>query len=134
MSSANPTRINEFNFNVTFLLTCVSILTICLFQSFKERLSLPIEATWWAVFKNPFRCLQRPILVGSAKVRETFYFASFRVKNFLIFLPATCGGCFRLKRAAKVRIFFDFSKLNGEVLKVSRFVLSIQSASIKLIL
>jgi hypothetical protein len=48
MSSANPTRINEFNFNVAFLLTYVSILTICLFQSFKERLLLPIEATWWA--------------------------------------------------------------------------------------
>jgi hypothetical protein len=46
MSSANPTRINEFNLNVTFLLTYVSILTICLFQSFKERLLLPIEATW----------------------------------------------------------------------------------------
>ena len=49
MSSANPTRIDEFNFNVTFLLTCVSILTICLFQSFKERLLLPIEATWRVV-------------------------------------------------------------------------------------
>jgi hypothetical protein len=45
MSSANPTRVNEFNSNVTFLLTYVSILTICLFQSFKERLSIPIEAT-----------------------------------------------------------------------------------------
>ena len=49
MSSANPTRINEFNFNVTLLLTYVSTLTICLFQSFKERLLLPIEATWWAI-------------------------------------------------------------------------------------
>jgi hypothetical protein len=45
MLSANPTRINEFYFNVTFLLIRISILTICLFQSFKEHLLLPIEAT-----------------------------------------------------------------------------------------
>ena len=49
MSSANPTRIDEFNFNITLLLTYVSTLTICLFQPFKEHLLLPFEATWWAI-------------------------------------------------------------------------------------
>ena len=66
---------------------------------------------------NPFRCLQRPVLVGSAKVRETFYFASFRVKNFLVFLSVTCYGGFQLKRAAKVRSFFDFQNLKKKFLK-----------------
>jgi hypothetical protein len=54
---------------------------------------------------NPFHCLQRPILVGSAKVLEPFYFASLRVKNFSMFVSAAGGGS-RLKRAAKVRSFF----------------------------
>jgi hypothetical protein len=84
MSSANPTRINEFNFNVTFLFTYVNILTICLFQSFKERLLPPIEATWRAKLVARFRCLQRPVLIGSAKIREIFYSASFRRKVFSI--------------------------------------------------
>jgi hypothetical protein len=42
------------NLNVTFLLTYASILTICLFQSFKERLLLPIEATWWTAYAALF--------------------------------------------------------------------------------
>jgi len=88
MSSANPTRINEFNFNVAFLLTYVSILTICLFQSFKERLLLPIEATWWAAWAARFCRLQRPVSIGSAKVRETFYLASFKAKIFSAFALA----------------------------------------------
>jgi hypothetical protein len=70
---------------------------------------------------NPFRYLQRPVLVGSAKVREIFYFASFRAKNFLMFLSATCGGGFQLKRAAKVRSFFDFQ---NSVEKFSKFLVS----------
>ena len=74
--------INEFNFNVTFLLTCVSILTICLFQSFKERLLLPIEATWWATFVVLSRCLQRPVLIGSAKVAKIFDFPNSKRKIF----------------------------------------------------
>ena len=63
--------------NVTFLLTYVSILTICLFQSFKERLSLPVEATWRAVLATLFYRLQDPVLIGSAKVVNLFHSASF---------------------------------------------------------
>ena len=66
---------------------------------------------------NPFRCLQRPVLVGSAKVRETFYFASFRVKNFLVFLSVAYCGDFQLRRATKVRSFFDFQNLKEKFLK-----------------
>jgi hypothetical protein len=73
---------------------------------------------------NPFRCLQHPVLVGSAKVREPFYFASLRVKNFSMFL-STVGGGSRLKRAAKVRSFFDFQNSIENFFKVSRLVLSI---------
>ena len=121
MSSANPTRINEFNFNVTFLLTCISILTICLFQSFKERLLLPIEATWWAAWAARFCCLQCPVLIGSAKVQGTFYFTSCERKILTFSLRLVCGG-FQLKRGAKVRSFFWLSKLKGEISEVSRFV------------
>jgi hypothetical protein len=66
---------------------------------------------------NPFRCLQRPVLVGSAKVRETFCFASFRLKNFLMFLSVACCGGFQLKRVAKVRSFFEFQNLKEKFLK-----------------
>ena len=48
------------NLNVALLLTYVSILTTCLFQSFKERLSLPFEATWWVVLATLFRYSQHP--------------------------------------------------------------------------
>ena len=74
---------------------------------------------------NPFNCLQRPILVGSAKILEPFYFASLRVKNFSMFLSAAGGGGSRLKRAAKVRSFFDFQNSIENFFKVSRLVLSI---------
>jgi len=70
---------------------------------------------------DPFRCLQHPVLVGRAKVGENFYFASFRVKNFLVFLSVTCYGGFHLKRAAKVRSFFDFQNLKE---KFSKFFVS----------
>jgi hypothetical protein len=83
---------------------------------------------------NPFHYLKRLALVGSAKVLKTFYFASFRVKNFLVFLSVACCGGFQLKRAAKVRSFFSISKLEGEIFKVSRFASSIKPTSIKLIL
>ena len=66
---------------------------------------------------NPFRCLQRPVFVGSAKIRETFYFTSFRVKNFLVFLSEACCGGFQFKRAAKVRSFFDFQNIKEKFLK-----------------
>jgi hypothetical protein len=46
MSSANPTRINEFIFNVTSgCQLAEASLTICLFQAFKERVTLPIETS-----------------------------------------------------------------------------------------
>ncbi len=105
MSSANPTRINEFNLNVTFLLTYVSILTICLFQSFKERLLLPIEATWWAAWAARFFCLQRPVLIGSAKVVENFYFTSFRRKNFSVF-ASSCLRRLPVEARCKSKKFF----------------------------
>jgi hypothetical protein len=48
MSSANPTRVNEFIFSVTFgCQPAEAGLTICLFQAFKERVLLPIEAAMW---------------------------------------------------------------------------------------
>jgi len=66
--------------------------------------------------EEPFSLFAAPYLVGSAKVRETFYFASFEAKNFLVFLSATCCVGFLLKRAAKVRSFFDFQNLKEKFL------------------
>ena len=118
MSSANPTRINEFNFNVTFLLTCVSILTICLFQSFKERLLLPIEATWWATWVALFCCLQRPVLIGNAKIQKAFYFTSFRPKIFNVFAWALLQRL-SVEALCKGKNFFWLSKLKWKLLTFS---------------
>jgi hypothetical protein len=55
---------------------------------------------------NPFRYLQRPVLVGSAKVREIFYFASFRAKNFLMFLSANLRRRLPIEACCKGKKFF----------------------------
>jgi hypothetical protein len=98
----------------------VSILTICLFQSFKERLLLPIEATWWAICAALFRCLQRPVWLGLQRYESFFTLQVKNEKNLLFSFFFTCY-CFRLKRCAKVREKFDFQNLNEKFLSFSSY-------------
>jgi hypothetical protein len=114
-----------------FCLLDVSTLTICLFQSFKERLLLPIEATWWAICAALFRCLQHPFWLGLQRYESFFYSASKKRKNLLFSFCFTYY-CFRLKRCAKVTEKFDFQNLNGEIFKPLVFLSIILPASIRL--
>ena len=75
--------------------------------------------------------MQRPVLIGSAKVRETFYSASFGRKNFSVF-ALSCLRWPPVEARCKGKKFFRLSKLKGEIFEVSRFVLAVVPASIKL--
>ena len=121
MSSANPTRIDEFKINVTFSCCSSQLLavsfTICLFQSFKERLLLPFEAAEWS-FDRYFFVLFPFFRFGSAKVRRFFYLKSFFEKNLgFVFVLLLKFSVFLSKRGAKVRSFYrlsqDFSEINS---------------------
>ncbi|MDO7854404.1 hypothetical protein [Hymenobacter convexus] len=59
-------------------------LTICLFQTFKERVSLPFEVIVWLLAAG-VSFFSFPLLaIGSAKVRRSFELASER-RNFYLF-------------------------------------------------
>ena len=93
MSSANPTRIDEFYVFVLrlyFLLPILLLkaLTICLFQPFKERMLYPVGVAVRLILSLFFFSSIPFLAIGSAKVSRSFEPASEEVK-FLFFLRLT---------------------------------------------